>query len=321
MPVPFSAEKLKRFKDSYNLLVVLGPTASGKTKLAVSLARIIGGEIISADSRQVYRGMDIGTGKDISDYSGPWGSLSVHLLDILDPDEEFSVFAFQKSFKTVFLDITRRGNFPIMAGGTGLYLDSVLRQYRMEEVPENRRLREKLIPDSLESLRARLEVINPSLHNKTDILDRTRAIRAIEIAEFHHGESNRLVLSSRQDFSNISPFVIGIHPPREELRRRITSRLQERLDGGMVEEVRRLHENGVSWERIDALGLEYRHVALYLQGKMAFPEMFELLNTKIHQFAKRQETWFRKMEKNGVRIHWLNGSDKDAALALMMADG
>jgi tRNA dimethylallyltransferase len=321
MPVPVVDKKLNKFKDRYNLLVVLGPTAARKTKLAVFLARIIGGEIISADSRQVYRGLDIGTGKDIADYSGPWGSIPVHLLDILEPDEEFSVFAFQKSFRTVFQEISRRGNFPIMAGGTGLYLDSVLRQYRMEEVPENRRLREKLIPESLESLRARLEAINPNLHNKTDILDRARAIRAIEIAEFNNGESNCLSLDSRPDFPDILPFVIGIHPPREELRRRITSRLKERLEAGMIEEVRRLHENGASWERIDALGLEYRHVALYLRGEIAFPGMVALLNTKIHQFARRQETWFRKMEKNGVHIHWLNGADEEAALALIMADG
>lgn len=301
------------FKDRYNLLVVLGPTASGKTRLAVGLARIIGGEIISADSRQVYRGLDIGTGKDISDYSGEWGSIPVHLLDILEPDAEFSVFAFQKSFNTIFREISRRGAFPIMVGGTGLYLDSVLRRYRMEEVPENKQLRNKLLQENMESLRTRLDALNPNLHNKTDILDRERAIRAIEIAIFQKEESSRPA-----EFAELSPFVIGIHPPREELRRRITARLNERLDQGMIEEVRRLHANGVGWERIDALGLEYRYVALYLRGKMGLSEMVALLNTRIHQFAKRQETWFRKMEKNGVIINWLNDSDEGAALFLIM---
>lgn len=309
----FSEVNLKRFKEKNNILVVLGPTASGKTRLAVGLARVIGGEIISADSRQVYRGLDIGTGKDRSDYAGEWGSIPVHLLDILEPDEEFSVYAFQKRFFEVFQEISRRGSFPIMAGGTGLYLDSVLRRYRMEEVPENKQLREILRREDMESLRLRLETLNPNLHNKTDLLERGRAIRAIEIAEFQKGEANR-----HSDFPALSPFVIGIHLHREELRRRITTRLSERLEAGMIEEVRRLNADGIGWERIDALGLEYRYVALYLRGKIGFSDMKAQLNTKIHQFAKRQETWFRKMEKNGVHINWLNGPDEEAALLLMI---
>lgn len=305
--------EIDKFKKKYNLLVILGPTASGKTKLAVTLAKILGGEIISADSRQVYRGLDIGAGKDLADYSGEWGRIPVHLIDVMDPEDEFSVFSFQRQFVVSFDDIAGRGCFPVVAGGTGLYLDSVLRRYRMEQVPENRQLREELQGLDMDALRLRLEKSNPSLHNKTDVLDRKRAIRAIEIAEHRPGASHLLL-----DLPALFPFVIGIHPPREALRRQITARLEERFDAGMVEEVRRLHAGGVSWERLDSFGLEYRYIALYLQQKMEFSDMKKLLNTKIHQFAKRQETWFRKMEKNGVRIHWLESPDEDAALALML---
>ncbi len=305
--------EVSNFKNEYNILVILGPTASGKTKLAVTLANILGGEIISADSRQVYRGLDIGAGKDLADYSGEWGRIPVHLIDVMEPGDEFSVFSFQRQFVVSFDDIARRGCFPVVAGGTGLYLDSVLRRYRMAQVPENRPLREELQGLDMDALRLRLEKSNPSLHNTTDILDRERAIRAIEIAEHLPGASHLL-----PDMPALSPFVIGIHPPREALRRRITARLEERFDAGMVEEVRRLHAGGVSWERLDSFGLEYRYIALYLQQKMEFSAMKKLLNTKIHQFAKRQETWFRKMEKNGVRIQWLESPDEDAALALML---
>jgi tRNA dimethylallyltransferase len=306
-----------QFRKKYNLLVVLGPTASGKTRLAVALARALGAEIISADSRQVYRGLDIGTGKDVSEYSGEWGTIPFHLIDVIDPSEEFNVFAFQEGFSSAFREITGRGAFPIMAGGTGLYLDSVLRGYRMEQVPENSKLREELENEEMDSLRVRLETLNPDLHNKTDFLDRKRALRAIEIAEF------RKDASGRSDLPELSPFVIGIHPLREELRAKITARLAERLNAGMVDEVRRLHEGGVSWQRIDALGLEYRYVALYLRKELGFDAMFSLLNTKIHQFAKRQMTWFRKMEKCGVTIHWLTCPDEVMALDLiaMNSDG
>lgn len=308
-----SALEIDKFKKKYNLLVILGPTASGKTKLAVNLANMLGGEIISADSRQVYRGLDIGTGKDLADYSGAWGTVPVHLIDVVEPEGEFSVFFFQQRFIAAFHDISGRGVFPVMAGGTGLYLDSALRQYHMAQTPENRQLREELQVMDMDALRRRLERLNPSLHNTTDLLERERVIRAIEIAEHLRGKRQDL-----PELPALSPFVIGIHPPRDALRRRITARLNERFDAGMVEEVRRLHADGVSWERLDSFGLEYRYISLYLQEKMEFSAMKMLLNTKIHQFAKRQETWFRKMEKNGVRIHWLERPDEDAALALML---
>ncbi|MHB8828076.1 MAG: tRNA (adenosine(37)-N6)-dimethylallyltransferase MiaA [Syntrophales bacterium] len=309
----FSADIPNKFRSKHNLLVVLGPTAAGKTRLAVALARIIGGEIISADSRQVYREMDIGTGKDIADYSGEWGTIPVHLLDIIDPDEEFSVFAFQRHFARAFSEISLRGRCPLLAGGTGLYLDSILRRYRMEEVPENKELREELSGKDMESVRRRLEALNSHLHNKTDVADRKRALRAIEIAVFQKDKA-----CFHSDLPALSPFVIGIRMQRQELRRRITARLKERLETGMIDEVRRLHENGLGWERIAAFGLEYRYVGLYLRGEMSLADMTALLDIKIHQFAKRQETWFRKMEKNGVHINWLNGADETAALSLIM---
>ncbi len=313
------------FNKKYNLLVVLGPTASGKTRLAVAMARALGGEIISADSRQVYRGLDIGTGKDLSDYSGEWGTIPFHLIDVVEPSEEFNVFAFQEGFSSAFRKIVNGGALPVMAGGPGLYLDSVLRRYRMEEVPENQKLRGELEDEGMDSLRARLETLNPDLHNKTDLHDRKRALRAIEIAEFRRNSPSRNGGrdSGYSDLPELSPFVLGIHPPREELRAKITARLDERLASGMIDEVRHLHERGVSWERIDALGLEYRYVALYLRKEIGFNVMFSLLNTKIHQFAKRQMTWFRKMERSGVTIHWLTGPDEVMALDVIAknADG
>jgi tRNA dimethylallyltransferase len=302
----------KRFKDKFNLLVILGPTASGKTRLAVSLARKLNGEIISADSRQVYRGLDIGTGKDISEYSGPWGSVSVRLIDIIDPEEDFSVFLFQRHFLEAFAEISRRGVLPIMAGGAGLYLDSVLRGYRMEEVPENKEFRSRLFTEDMGSLKRRLMTLNPSLHNKTDLGDRKRLVRAMEIAAFQKQGSDHSF-----PFHGIVPFVIGIRPDRGELRRQITFRLRSRMERGLIDEVRRLQEKGLSWERLDALGLEYRYIGRYLQGKMGFAEMFDVLNTRIHQFAKRQETWFRKMEKSNVAVSWLDNPDPEAACSLI----
>jgi tRNA dimethylallyltransferase len=309
-----SCAEIKRFKERYNLLVVLGPTASGKTRLAVILARALNGEIISADSRQIYRELDIGTGKEISEYSGAWGSIPLHLIDIIDPDEDFSVFSFQKHFLKAFAEISRRGNFPILAGGTGLYLDSILRRYRMAEVPENKELRKQLLAQDMDSLKRRLMILNPGLHNKTDFVDRKRIIRAIEIAQFPKNGVN-----NPSPFSDLSPFVIGIRRSREELRQRITLRLNRRIEAGLIDEVRRLHDGGLSWERLDALGLEYRYVGLYLRGEMSFTEMFKVLNTRIHQFAKRQETWFRKMEKNSVVIHWLDNPDPEATYSLIIS--
>jgi tRNA dimethylallyltransferase len=301
-----------RFRERYNLLVILGPTASGKTGLAVSLARIIGGEIISADSRQVYRGMDMGTGKDLSEYSRGGTTVPCHLIDILDPTEQFSVFAYQKLFYRCFQEIMERGKIPLMAGGSGLYLDAVIRGYRLPAVPKNQKLRDELAEGGMESLRRRLISLRPVVHNTTDLRDRERLIRAIEIAEFTH--DHHRVPGSRIP---LSPLVVGIRCQRETLRRMITDRLKARLASGMIDEVLDLHEKGLDWERIDSFGLEYRYIGVYLQRKINREELFRILNTRIHQYAKRQETWFRRMEKNGVRIHWIESNDTGSVIALI----
>ena len=301
---------IRRFSKRYNLLVILGATTSGKTTLAIRLARMIRGEIISADSRQVYRGMDLGTGKDISEYSQEGVAVPYHLIDIINPSEEFSVFDFQKRFLQCHQVITDKGKIPLMVGGTGLYIDSVVRRYRMLAVPENMNLRAELDGEGMASLRRRCLVLYPEMHNTTDLNESKRLIRAIEIAEFTANHPY-----DTEPFSGISPFVIGIRCEREALRRRITARLKSRLDQGMIEEVRRLHEAGTSWERIDAFGLEYRYAGLYLRGEIGYEKMFEILNTRIHQFAKRQETWFRRMERKGVVIQWIECADEHLALA------
>lgn len=283
----------------FNLLTILGPTASGKTRLAVGLARELDGEIISADSRQVFRGMDIGTGKDLHEY----GDIPHHLIDILEPGEEFSVFAFQRLFIEAFEGITGRGRLPVLCGGTGMYLDAALRGYRMVEVPEDGELRRELAARSDGELAKMLRTLRPEQHNTTDLGDRRRTIRAIEIAR-HESQP----CSDSEPFPEIRPLVIGIRWERAALRHRITERLRQRLDGGMIEEVEGLHRGGVPWERLDYYGLEYRFVGAHLRGELTRNDLFQKLNSAIHDFAKRQETWFRRMERNGVVIHWVDGS-------------
>jgi tRNA dimethylallyltransferase len=293
--------------DSFNLIVILGATATGKTRVAARVARSLDGEIISADSRQVYRGMDIGTGKDLGEY----GEVPFHLIDIRDPGEEFSVFDFQNAFYLAFHEIRSRGKLPILAGGTGLYLESALLGYRLPEVPENRALRRELSPFSLSELQERLKKAKPDLHNTTDLTDRSRLIRALEIAAFTAGhptpEKARL---------DLRPAVFGVAWNREALRDRITRRLRERIDGGMLKEVGNLRRAGISDERLEDYGLEYRYTALHLRGELNRNDFFQKLNSAIHQFAKRQETWFRRMERRGVRIHWVDGS-RDPAEDIM----
>jgi tRNA dimethylallyltransferase len=290
---------------SYNLIVILGATASGKTRLAARLARELGSEIISADSRQVYRGMDIGTGKDLSEFNVDGVDIRFHLIDIADPLMEFSVFSYQKLFFESFTEISSRGIVPIMVGGTGLYIDSIIKNYEMIEVPENNELRKELqdIEDSV--LVERLNGLNLRLHNKTDLTERSRIIRAIEIAEFSkkHGEDCRM------EHPLIVPLIVGVFREREELRRRITKRLEERLNTGMIDEITKLNQAGIDWDKLDFFGLEYRYVGRYLRGLLTYREMFDQLNTKIHQFAKRQATWFRRMEKQGIKINWISGDD------------
>lgn len=282
-----------------NLLVILGPTASGKTRLAVGAARALDGEIISADSRQVFRGMDIGTGKDLEEY----GDVPAHLIDILEPGAEFSVFDFQRLFSAAFELVTSRRRLPILAGGTGLYLDAVLRGYQLLPVPEDPALRRELELLSLDELRERLLALLPQQHNTTDLLERERLVRAIEIAL--HQKKGEVVLPLQLPV--LKPLIFGIKIDREIVRQRITARLKERLQGGMVEEVQRLLAAGVPIARLESYGLEYRYISRYSAGEMNRNDMFQKLNAAIHDFAKKQENWFRRMERHGLEIIWLDG--------------
>lgn len=307
-------EKAFSGKGPWTLIVILGPTASGKTALAARLACEIGSEVISADSRQVYRGLDLGSGKDLSEYVVGGKNVPCHLIDICDPGiDEFSVFEFRKRFDLCYHALRRRNLVPVLAGGTGLYLESVLLDYGMPEVPENPALRKELEGLGMEALAGRLASLRPALHNTTDLVERERLVRAIEIWEFQRRNEGR----AGEFRERLHPLVIGVRIERAVLRRRITERLKRRLDEGMVEEVRSLHEGGLSWESLHRLGLEYRYVSLHLRGELSFDAMFRVLNTRIHQFAKRQETWFRRMEARGVPIHWISGGDYEAVRRLV----
>lgn len=294
---------------NFNLLVILGPTASGKTKVGVKIAQALNGEIISADSRQVYRGMNIGTGKDLKEY----GSVPYHLIDIVDPGYEFSLFEFQRLFFKTFTEIQKRGHLPILVGGTGLYIDSVLRAYQMVEVPVNHALRQELSSLTNAELAERLKRGNLKLHNTTDLLDRERLLRAIEISEL--GQNKNGI-----SFPEILPLVFGMRWPRETLRKRIDLRLEERLQQGMIEEVERLLQKGLSFEKLESYGLEYRFIAKYLQGELTFEEMKQKLQHAIHQFAKRQMTWFRRMERMGIKIHWVDGDAEPTHTILQLIE-
>lgn len=298
---------MTNIEKPHDLLVILGPTASGKTHLAVLLAKKFDGEIISADSRQVFRGMNIGSGKDLHEY----GTVPYHLIDILDAGEEFSVFDFQRRFIKAFTDITLRENIPILSGGSCMYLDAVLRGYQMAYVPRNDLLRAKLATRNDLELAEELCRLKPEQHNSTDILDRERTLRAIEISL---GEK-----SADSVYEPLPVFranVIGIYWKRDALRRRITKRLIERLDNGMVEEVLHLHDCGIPWERLNYYGLEYRYVGAYLKGSINKNDLFQKLNSAIHNFAKRQMNWFRRMEQHGTVIKWIDGEKNHLAQAL-----
>ncbi|MCP4270939.1 MAG: tRNA (adenosine(37)-N6)-dimethylallyltransferase MiaA [Gammaproteobacteria bacterium] len=281
----------------FNLLVILGSTASGKTKLAVQLAREVDGEIISADSRQVYRGLDIGSGKDLEEYE----EIPYHLIDIVEPGYEFNVFDFQQYFFQAFNDVNQRGKLPVMAGGSSLYVDSILSGYQMVKVDENPTLRQQLASYSDQQLVDELLRLKPKQHNTTNLLERDRLIRAIEIAE---GEAS----ANLPALPEIHPLILAIKWEREVTRQRITHRLKYRLENGMIEEVMNLHTQGVSWQTLEYYGLEYRLVAQFLQKKLNRNDMFQKLNTAIHQFAKKQDTWLRRLQKKGHPIHWLDGT-------------
>jgi tRNA dimethylallyltransferase len=284
-----------------DLVTVLGHTAAGKTAFAAHLAQRIGGEIISADSRQVYRGMDIGTGKDYGDYLVGKVRIPVHLIDILEAGYEYNVYLFKQDFLKVFAHITERNLIPLMCGGSGLYIESVLRNYKLINVPVNQALRENLEKKSSDELKALLKLYGP-LHNTTDTVNPKRMIRSIEIAMFQASS----IEGSGQE-KDLNSLVLGISFERSQRRQRITHRLEDRMEEGLVEEVEALLDHGITPEKLDYYGLEYRYVGKYLLKELSYDVMFKQLNTAIHQFAKRQMTYFRGMERRGIPIQWLNG--------------
>lgn len=288
--------------EKINMITVLGPTATGKTGFATRLAALVDGEIISADSRQVYCGMDLGTGKDYEDYSFNGIEIPYHLIDIKDAGEEYNVFEFQRDFLRVYNDILSRGKMPILCGGTGMYLEAILNGYTLVEVPENKALREELAQKTQEELVGILQDLRP-LHNTSDSDDRTRTIRAIEIEKFTKENPKQ-----EDNFPKINSILFGLKYERTVIREKISKRLKERLDEGMIDEVRTLLDNGVHPDKLKYYGLEYKFLTMHVLGELNFKDMFQKLNTAIHQFAKRQENWFNRMEKNGSVIHWIDGN-------------
>lgn len=288
--------------EKYNLITILGPTASGKTSVAAKIASVLDGEVISADSRQVYRGMDLGTGKDYADYVVDGKQVPYHLIDIVDAGYEYNVYEYQKDFLKIFEDVTNRGKLPVMCGGSGLYLEAVLKNYKLIQVPVNDPLREKLDGKSLDELTKILKTYKNYLHNQTDIENPKRAVRAIEIEEYYltHPEIDT-------GMPDIRSLVVGVKFDRLSRRKRITSRLKQRLKEGMLDEVQRLLDNGLTPEQLTYYGLEYKYMTQHLTGQLSYQKMFDGLNVAIHQFAKRQMTWFRRMENQGTEIHWLDG--------------
>ena len=286
----------------YNLLTVLGPTATGKTGLAAHLAAALNGEVISSDSRQVYRGMDLGTGKDYADYFVDGVEIPFHLVDIEDAGAHYNVYRFQTDFIKVFKAIQSRNMFPVLCGGSGLYIEAVLKNYRLIEVPPNKELRKELEGKSLQELTEILKSIKQRLHNETDVETDRRAIRAIEIEKYYAEHQQE-----ESEMPEIRSLNIGVDFDRNLRRERITRRLKQRLEVGMLDEVQRLLDSGLTPEQLIYYGLEYKYLTLHLTGELSFDEMFRQLEIAIHQFAKRQMTWFRGMEKRGTKIHWIDG--------------
>ena len=299
--------------SKYDLIAILGPTASGKTPFAAHLAARLDTEIISADSRQIYRGMDLGTGKDLADYVVEGKAIPYHLIDICDPGYKYNLFEYQRDFLKAYEAIRERGKLPIMCGGTGLYLESILKGYRLLDVPHNQELRATLEGKSLEELTVILQGYK-TLHNTTDVDTAKRAIRAIEIEEFY-----RQTPPEVRSFPELQSFIIGLDISRELRREKITRRLKQRLEEGMLDEIRRLLDSGLSPDDLIYYGLEYKYLTLHVIGKLSYEEMFTQLEIAIHQFAKRQMTWFRGMERRGIAIHWIEATlPMDEKIELVM---
>ena len=291
------------------LIVILGPTAVGKTKFAVQLANIFNGEIISADSRQVYKSMDIGTGKDLNEYTIDKKQIPYHLINTISPTEEYDLFSFQKDFYNSFSSICKKNKTPFLVGGTGLYIHSILKNYQLVDVNFNSVRGKELSKIETEKLLYLLNSVERNLHNTTDTLDRTRIIKAILIAE---NKSNNSI--PKIDFE---PLVLGIGEDRKIIKSRITIRLKDRLKNGMIEEVENLISQGITFEKLDYFGLEYKFIGKYLQNQLTYNDMYQKLNSAIHQFSKRQMTWFRKMEREGIDINWLEFKELDKAEQLI----
>lgn len=293
---------MMELKSSYNLVVILGPTASGKTTVAANLAKNIEGEIISADSRQVYEDLNLGTGKDYDDYTVDGFKVPYHLIDIRPAGYQYNIYEFQKDFLAAFQIVQQSNKWPILCGGSGLYIEAAIQGYRLIQVPVNETLRAELETKSLEEL---VEIFSryQRMHNTSDCDTKKRAIRAIEIAEYYKTHS-----PENTDYPVINPLFIGVRYPRDVERERITLRLKQRLENGMILEVENLLASGITPDQLLYYGLEYKFLTLYLTRKLTYQEMFTQLNTAIHQFAKRQMTWFRRMERNGIVINWLDSN-------------
>ena len=297
----------------YNLVTVLGPTAVGKTSLAAKLAFEFNGEIISADSRQAYKGMNIGTGKDLDDYKINGKNIPYHLIDIISPAEEFNLFLFKEKFEEAFKNICNRERLPFLTGGTGLYLSSIIQKYELKKADFDQKEYDRLNSLSDDELRETLMELKPSPHNTTDLSDKERMIKAILIET-----TGRSAYGIKSDINSLN---IGISLPRELIKKRITERLKHRLNNGMIEEAERLIKEGITLEKMMFFGLEYKYLALYLNDELSYNDMFQKLNSAIHSFAKRQMTWFRKMEREGVKIHWIEGPDLDKAKEILLESG
>jgi len=292
-------------KLKYNLIVILGPTATGKTRIAALLANHLSGEIISADSRQIYKKMDLGTGKDYKDYIVDKDTVPYHLIDIHEPGYKYNVFEFQKDFFSIFNDIRKRNKVPVLCGGTGMYIDAVAKGYKLVSVPVNEDLRRELRNKTLVDLEKILSQYK-KLHNRTDTDTIKRAIRAIEIEEYYQNNPD-----NDSELQDVYPIYIGINVSREIRRKKITERLYQRLNEGMIDEVKNILSTGIAPEDLIYYGLEYKYITLYITGHLTYDEMVKKLNVAIHQFAKRQMTWFRKMEREGCKINWIDGTLND----------
>ncbi|HON16067.1 MAG TPA: tRNA (adenosine(37)-N6)-dimethylallyltransferase MiaA [Spirochaetota bacterium] len=299
--------------EEYNIISIIGPTASGKTRLAVEIATDIDGEIISGDSRQVYKWMDIGTGKDLVEYNRPSGNVQYHLIDIVLPLEDYNLFRYINDFKNAYRDVISRKRIPILCGGSGLYIESALKGYNLPDAPEDKALRERLEDLSKEELIEILQRESSEVYFSTDLSSKRRIIRGIEIARYmKFNESPKI-----QENLRLKPLIIGISIPRGELIKRIDKRLDQRLKEGMIEEVKMLLDRGVTYQKLYKLGLEYRYCAMYLQNEIDLDEMMTKLKTEIHRFAKRQMTWFRGMERRGLKINWINEANPLLAMELI----